>query len=239
MKVGKYNKITLETHEIKFIHDNYNCMTNLELAIKLGLKITRLRYFLSEMGLKRMEMEYWTKYQTQFLIDNYKEIGDTELAEIFEVKWKKNKGWTKKHIEKKRRYLKLKRTEFQKKNIKERNRQMGRFSMCAKKRWETTGQAPIGEKRVWFHGNDQPLVVIKIKNGFVHFNRWLWEKERGPIPKGMNVRIIGEDKINYTIDDLILITDSENAKMNTKNRVPIELRETINMINKLNRQILK
>lgn len=235
MRLGKHNKIILEKDEIAFIKANWESMTNPELAKALGLKLTKLRDFLREMGLKRIELEYWTANQVKFLKQHYKEIGDTELAEIFEIKWHKEKGWTKKHIEKKRRYLKLKRSVEERKKINERNILMGRFKVCNQKMWKKRGVTPVGEKRVWFKPNDKPLVVIKTKTGFEHYNRYLWEKYFGPIPEGMNVRIMSDDKINFTKNDLILITNAENSKLNSQNRLPEDLKTTIKLVNKLNR----
>ena len=234
---GKYNKIVLEPHEEEFIKDNFFSMTNQELANALGLKLTKLRGFAYALGLKRMELEYWTETQVDFLKLNYKEIGDTELAEIFEIKWKKNKGWTKKHIEKKRRYLNLKRTTLEKKKIKHRNTQMGRFSECAKKKWETTGQAPIGEKRIWYHPDNTPFVVIKTKKGFVHYNPWLWKKHKGKIPDGFIVRNFSNKLLEVQITDLKLITREENAYLNTSNRLTPASREIKKLSNKLLRAI--
>lgn len=234
------NKIVFTSKQHQFLRDNYNSMTNQQLAFALGLKLTRVRMELYSLGLKRMELQYWTNEQVQFLRDNYKLFGDTELAEIFEVKWHKPKGWTKKHIEKKRRYLKLKRTSAQKKNIFKRNKAMGRWSECAKKRWETTGQAEIGDKRVWFTSDSNlPFVVIKTKTGFVHYNRWLWKKHKGDIPSGMNVVINGSDRINYTIKDLILLTNAELSARNSKNRVAPEFKETQDLIRKINKYTIK
>lgn len=240
MKIGKYNKVILTESDRQFIRDNHSKMTNRQLADALGLNLTRLRMFCYEMGLYHQKMEYWSEEQAQFLKDHYREKGDTELAEIFEVKWFKEKGWTKKHIEKKRRYLKLKRTSAERKAIKERNTAMGRFSQCAKKRWETTGQAPIGEKRVWFTIENHPYVVIKTKNGFVHYNRWLWEKYKGKIPKGMNICIKeGADIIRYGIKDLELLTNAQLSARNSKRRIPSELKETKKMIKQIERIITK
>lgn len=239
MVVGKRNKIILSPEEINFIKDNWESMTNPQLAEALGLKLTKLRDFLRELGLKRMELEYWTEPQILFLKKHYKEIGDSELAEIFDLKWHKNKGWSKKHIEKKRRYLKLKRTKLELKKINKRNTLMGRFKICNIKRWEATGVTPVGEKRVWYHNADAPYVVIKTKKGFEPYNRWLWEKHFGPIPKGMNVRIMSNDRINFTEKDLVLITNAENSALNSSNRLPKEFRETLHLVNKLNRILTK
>ena len=238
MIITKRNKIILEPHEKQFIKDNFYTMKNQEIADALGLRLTKLRGFAYEMGLKRMELEYWTNEQVQFLKDHYKTKGDTELAEIFEVKWFKEKGWTKKHIEKKRRYLKLKRTSSQKRKIKIRNTLMGRFKECAIKRWESTGQTPIGEKRVWFQ-DDRPFVVNKKKNGFVHYNQWLYEQHKGEIPSGMVVRNMSDKLLDVTIEDLEVITRAEHAKINSQSRTPEHLRQIKSLIKQLNKEILK
>lgn len=240
MKIGKNNKIILEEYEVKFIKENHGKMTNRKMADALGLKLTTLRTKCYEMGLYQMRLQYWTPEQVDFLKANYKKFGDTELAEIFEVKWFKDKGWSKKHIEKKRRYLKLKRTLKHRKTIHDRNTAMGRFSECAKKRWESTGQTPIGFKRVWFTSENKPFVVVKTKQGFVHYNRHLWEKHHGKIPAKTNVCIReGADIINYGINDLVLLSDAELAVQNSKNRNPLQLKETKKVIRQIEKLIIK
>lgn len=237
--IGKYGKIIFSQSDIKFVKDNFMSMTNQQIADALGLKLTRCRTLMYELGLKRMELQYWTDEQTSFLIKHYKDIGDSELAEIFDVKWQKDKGWTKKHIEKKRRYLKLKRTKSQIKKIHQRNVLMGRFKDCPVNAWKTRGVAKVGEKRVWFRNDNSPFVVIKKRNGFVSYNRWLWEKHFGDIPEGMNVRITSDDKINFTEKDLVLVTNTENAALNSKNRLPPELKEANRMIKNIEKLIYK
>lgn len=91
-----YNKINWTLKMISFLKDNYESQSNAQLADSLGLKITTLRTKLYELGYKRMDLEYWTAEQVTFLKNNYKKIGDLELSEIFNAKWKKQKGWTKK-----------------------------------------------------------------------------------------------------------------------------------------------
>lgn len=226
-------KITLEAHEEQFLKDNYLKMTNKQLADHLGLKRTTCNSKMMKLGLKRMELQRWTLEQTDFLKKNYKLFGDTELAEIFEVKWHKPKGWSKQHIEKKRRYLKLKRTTAQRKKIKRRNTLMGRFSECANKRWKTTGVTQKGEKRIWYNQDNSPFVVIKEKNGFVHYNPWLWEQHFGKPPKGYIVRNFSNKLLDVSIKDLKLITRAQNASLNSKNRLTPELKKTKKLINKL------
>jgi hypothetical protein len=125
-----WNKIQWTNDQLKFLKKNFYKLTNRKLADALGLKLTSVRTKCYELGLKRMELEYWTKEQVRFLRQNYKKIGDLELAEIFNQKWHKDKGWSKKHIEKKRRYLGLKRTEEEKNLIPIRTVRAGRFALC-------------------------------------------------------------------------------------------------------------
>tara|TARA_R110002050_G_scaffold69507_2_gene150316 strand:+ start:5351 stop:6139 length:789 start_codon:yes stop_codon:yes gene_type:complete len=74
MKRGKWGKHIWEDQDIKFLKDNYRAMTNRELAAGLGIKLTTCRTKLYELGLKRMEMEYWTQEQIQFLKNNFGEL---------------------------------------------------------------------------------------------------------------------------------------------------------------------
>ena len=103
---------------ISFLKINFLNMTNQQLADALGLKLTKVREKCYELGLKRMELEFWSKEQVDFLLAYYEIMGDVEIAEIFNQLYAKKKGWTFKHIEKKRRYLKLRRTRTQVKKIK-------------------------------------------------------------------------------------------------------------------------
>lgn len=235
MIITKRNKIILEPSEEQFLKDNFFKTNNSELAKIMGLKVTKLRHFAYGMGLKKIEMEYWTIEQIKFLKNNYQKLGDTEIAEIFSERYPKNKGWSKKHIEKKRRYLKLKRTASELKAIHKRNVNLGRFAICNIKMWETRGITPEGQKRIWFNQNGLPYLVIKTKKGFVHYNRWLWEKEKGAIPPGTNVCQVTGDRFHPQITDFKLMTDAELAIYNSKNRIPPELKEAF----KINRQITK
>ncbi len=239
MKITKNNKIVLSQAEEQFIKDNFDTMTNPQLADALGLKLTSLRTRAYALGLKRIELAYWTEKQTQYLKDNYKKIGDTEIAEYFEVNCPKNKPWTKRHIEKKRRYLKLKRTAAQLKEIHKRNVKLGMFAMCSTNMWKTRGISPEGTIVTWFV-NDMPYLFIKQNDTYIHYNRYLYEKEIGKIPKGMLVRIADDaDRTNYTAKDLFLVTRGEHAILNSKIRLPEELKETSQLIKQLNKVIIK
>jgi hypothetical protein len=105
MPIKKYitpNSVLYKQQLCDLIKKNYKDFpNNHQLAAFLGIKLSTLRRLCYKMGLKRMEMEYFNKAQEKYLIKHYHTKGDIELAEIFQKKWPKMKGWTKKHIEKK------------------------------------------------------------------------------------------------------------------------------------------
>lgn len=205
---------TLWTDEmISFLKDNFYSITNRQLAHGLGLRLTNTRKKCYELGLLRMEMEYWTPEQVEVLKSNYKTIGDTELAIMFNEWWTKKKGWTKNHIEKKRRYLNLKRTAKQQSKIKSRNTKNGMFSVNHGKRWEGKVAKP-GEIRVWMNQDRRLYKYIKTENGFFPYAPILFAQHYGAIPKGNVIRFIDGNSLNCTIENLKMITKKENAILN-------------------------
>lgn len=231
------NAIIWTPQRVKFLQKNFDRMTNRQLSDALGLKLTSVRTKCYELGLKHMEMEYWTKRQVNYLVRHYREMGDTELAENFSQKWYKEKGWSKKHIEKKRRYMNLKRTTAEKKLIKERNRKTGCWAIGNVHMWETRGVTPIGELRIW-NVNGRPIIVIRTETGFKHYARWLWTQKRGKVKRGYVIRVKDPSK-NITLRNLEMISRAENGIRNRRAGLayPDELRQAIKILNKLNKTI--
>jgi hypothetical protein len=234
-----WNAIEWTPQMIAFLKENYQDYTNKQLADSLGLKLTSVRMKLYELGYKRMDLEYWSIEQIKFLKSKYKTIGDTELAEIFNSKWKKNKGWNKKHIEKKRKQLNLKRTKEEINAINNKNIKSGRFAICPIKMWDKRGRTPVGALKVWKHIDGRPLVVIKLKEGFVHYAPYLWKQLNGDIPEGMLVRLIDGNALNVVPENLKLVTRAEHAILNVKTKMqyPLEFRQAKSLLNQLNKKI--
>jgi hypothetical protein len=233
-----HNKIVFSDEEKKFLIDNYKSMSNKELASALNKNITRTRIELYSLGLKRMELEYWTDEQVKYLKDNFETKGDTEIAKYFNAHFFKSKGWTKKHIEKKRRYLKLKRSKEIMHQIKQRNIAAGDFKDCSNKMWITRGVAEEGTIKVW-KLKDKLFQVIKTQKGFEPLNRFIWQMNHGNIPEGNNIVFKDGNPMNCTIENLEMLTNAENASRNSKNRIiyPENIKEIQRLINKLNKKI--
>lgn len=238
MKRGKYGKIIFEEKDCQFLIHNYLSMTNKELAKALGVKITSCRTKLYQLGLKRMQLEYWTKDQIQFLKDNYQEMGDVEIAALFNQICPKNKPWSNKHIEKKRRYLKLKRTKAEINNIRERNIDRGCFAIGNKNMWKTRGVADLGTIRIWRHSEGGHFAVVKLKESWVHYNRWLYETFHGDLNSDQLVVTISGKIIADGPEDLEVISRSEHVRRNNSYRLPDDLRQAMNRIAEIKKELI-
>lgn len=78
---------------------------------------------------------------------------------------------------------------------------------------------PIGYERINKGGYVEVKVKMRPSNPFCNDNfvlkhRFLWETANGPIPKGHKVIFADGDKTNITLDNLLLITDAQMARLN-------------------------
>lgn len=197
------NKIQWTDFELMLIQKYWQKMTNKQLHQFLGKPISEhsLRAKLYELGFYKLELEYWTDEQTNWLLTRYKRYGDKEIAEIFNQKFPKNKPWTLKHIEKKRRYLNLKRTPSMIQKIKDRAIKKGTYAAGVQKMWQTRGERKEGTSVRW-----NKAEWIKTPNGYKLKNRYLYELKNGAIPEGYLVR---------EIDGILkAISKAENARLN-------------------------
>ena len=218
---------------ISSLKENFESKTNQQLAEMLNVRLTVLRNKTRELGLRKIEMEYWTEEQIKFLKSNYKKIGDKEMAILFNGLWEKEKRWTLKHIEKKRLYLELKRTAEELAAIKVRNKKRGCWQDMNS--WDTRGASIIGEIRIWrFTGYSYK--VIKTKDGYRIYSRWMYENNYGPIPKGHIVTFKDEDPMNVVPENLYTIPMAENARRNRR-KYPVELQELDKIIKQLNKKL--
>jgi hypothetical protein len=218
--------------EIDFVKEFNHILNNREMGEILGVAPSTASWLRCQLGLRKMELEYWTPIQVKWLKRLYKHVGDYEIALMFEEAYPKNKTWTLKHIEKKRMYLGLKRTRAEIKAIRERNKVFGCWMVGSKNAWETRGKAEIGNIRVW---NDREY--IKTESGFELLNRYLWQKHKGEIPEGMNVVAIDPLKGLNNINNLQLLSDAELGARNSMNRYPSEVKEIVILLKRLNKTI--
>ena len=89
--------------------------------------------------------------------------------------------------------------------------------------------------------NDQsgrPYRFVRVKIGvWVHESVVIYEAAHGKIPKNMVVRHINGDTLDNSIENLELITKTENMARNTIHQYPEELQSTIRALGKLNKTL--
>jgi hypothetical protein len=202
----------LTPEQEKFVWEN-RTQTARALAEVAKAKVWQVRYFLYSKGYRKMEAEYWTDEMVVFLKGSFREIGDKELAAIYQDRWPKNKPWTLKHIEKKRNYLGLHRTKEELKDIKTRNAKQGCW--MTGKTWQTRGQAPLYHIAEWETTAGYFRKFIKLASGYVPLAPYVWEQVYGPTPKGHVIRHKDNDQMNCELDNLECIPYEENARRNS------------------------
>lgn len=226
MKAKPKTPVSWSDDELKFIRDNYYQMTwkQLFVAVK-GLNnsatIQALRHQCIRMKLAKQVQIRWCKEDIQYLIDNYQTKGDKELAiELNKLKRtfriidgkKVYRIFNKKHIDKKKDLLGLKRSAEEFKHVRKRNIQIGLTPAWSKENnMYTQGLKTIasdGTIRAWKHYG-RMLKHIKVDGRFKHYHRFLWEQAYGPVPKGYNVIFKDGDSMNCVLENLECITDRE------------------------------
>jgi hypothetical protein len=209
-----YNAFNWTPFKLQILEENWKQLTAAQLAKALNVSRTIIRMKLYELGYKKIEMEYWTPEQEQFLRDNYKTIGDVELAEIFDKKWPKDKKWTKSHIDKKRGYLKLVRTDEDLAAVMQRNVDQGRMNLhnTGVTNWLTTGPAKQGEIRMYKSCHGVIQARVKVGKRWDYWPRWRWNQLHGKPPAGYVVVMKDANPFNTVDDNLEIVTKSEAAK---------------------------
>jgi hypothetical protein len=227
----KQDRRMIPAHSRRWIALNFNKHTIEFFMEKYGCGRHSIRIIFYEAGLFRMKLEYWTEEQITYLKANYKTIGDLEMAAIFQAKWKKDKGWTKKHIEKKRMYLKLTRTKEEIAAIKLKHIENGAYK--SGKTWDTRGRAPEGTTKNWMGA----CIMMKVNGKYIPAARCIFEAVFGPIPKGHVVKAIDGDNSNLDPLNLKLYTRLEACVINKIGSGSPELKEFAITLNKLNRKL--
>ena len=99
---------------------------------------------------------------------------------------------------------------------------------------------PVGTERISPDGILQVKVKdTRNKSDWIGKHILLWEKENGKIPKGKFLIFKNKDKTDITIENLELVTRSENMKINSVHNLPKELANLVQLRGALNRQINK
>ena len=201
------NHFTLSVSEIKWLTLNLHNYTSKQLFEYIMANrpeetragYTTFRTALYKKKLKKCNILRWTKKETNFLLENYKAIGNIQLAKELSTK---RRPFTKKNVEKKIKLLKLKRTKWELRAIMDNHKNNGAYATGNANMWKTRGKAKDGERRVWLC-NGSPRVVVKVDGVFVHYARHRFLELNGSINAGFKVYLKDGNPLN--VDDYNLM----------------------------------
>jgi len=161
--------------------------------------------------------ELFTNEIKYFFIANYLTMNTRELTDVINKKFGTN--------------YKQKQLQSYKKNHNLKSGIISRFSKGSIPKNKGTHSCPAGCKKTWFKSGHQPkntvpvgtevmasIGYIKVKVG--EPNHWKfkhimeWEKHNGEIPKGSVIIFLDGNVIHTNIENLKMISRSENAIMN-------------------------
>lgn len=192
-----------------YLRAHHATTTNKQLAALLACGLTNVRNRVYELGLLRMELEYWPDAAVADLCALYTTMGDLEIAALFNARYPKKKAWAKKHIEKKRGYLDLHRTPETLALIHANYHR--RPVQVYEHGFKTPGK--VGEVRI-FRGGGPPRAHIKCADGpWRHYGPILWAQHHGPVPEGHRVYFRDGNAANCVIENLGLVKAGDLAKV--------------------------
>lgn len=100
------------------------------------------------------------------------------------------------------------------------------------------GKMPHNSRHDGFERIREGYIEVRIRPGkFMLKHRLIWENHHGKIPAGYIVVFLDRNPMNCTIENLTLISRKENMSRNSIHRLPVELKSTIKLVNKLKRVI--
>jgi len=169
-------------------------------------------------------MKYnYSEENVKFLIENVKGISHKELTKRFNERF--NTNLSENAIANMKRKLKLTNginTKFKKGQTswnKGKKMSPEQYEKCKKTMFQKGNNAANNERPLFDERIDvEGYTYIKIKkpNKWVLKHRWLYEKEKGKIPKGYNLIFADGNRQNLDLDNLILVSNAELFIMNQK-----------------------
>lgn len=162
----------------------------------------------------------WTTEQKDFLRKYYPVYIQPDLLKLFNRHFDLNVSWSQLKNCLKKNEIKSGRTgRFEKGSIPVNKGTKGLTT--ANKTSFKKGQRPKNYKPVGYERIDRDgYVLVKVSDTGEWHQRWrhkhkvIWEAAHGPIPKGHALIFLDRDKLNVSLDNLQLITQSLLARMN-------------------------
>ncbi len=180
--------------QLSFIENNFRKLTSKEIFQKLVYefnlkhKYTSFRTELYRLGFYKVEMRRWSRAEKQFLLDNYKKIGNKQIAEMLSTPGRK---FTDKQVQKKIRLLELKRNREDLKLIIDNHKKSGVYSEGNYKKWRNIK----GVSNVSISISEEIIVKQKLKTITINSKIRIQVPENSDIEKEKNKFLENENKI--------------------------------------------
>jgi hypothetical protein len=196
-----WNKIYWYPDELLFIKKNFRILSASKITEYLNknrLKkfcIHSVRVKMYELGCNYGRIPEWTAKEVKFLVNNYKTIGNIELAVRLNGFKNPSRIFNKKTIEKKMNLLKIYRTDQDLLIIKEGHKKQKHYGGRPR-------SYPIGKISI-IRTHNGKRYYIKIDSGkLVPYARILYKSTFGPIPVGMVIRFKDGNPMNCKPENL-------------------------------------
>lgn len=228
----------LTMDERLFIHCYYYTrFSAAEMAKYLQIPVTRIKNYLQDNNMRltveqrkrkqsiRMQLEYNSAQFDDFILKNYNKLPAKQIGKIigktggFVLKRYKELGLVV-PAEIKQKFIKdshIKKGSVPPNKGKKMSAEL--YQRCSKTFFKKgnvpVNIVPIGTERI----TDDGYIEIKVKGGSLQKNwrlkhRIVWEKHNGPIPKDHNVQFKDGNRQNVAIDNLYIISRSDQLKKN-------------------------
>lgn len=169
-------------------------------------------------------MKLLNKEQENFLLKHYVGVSNAQLTDLLNNEFKT--AFAVKQIKgyKQRRHLNSGLTGYFEKGHESFNKgkkwddympkesQKKSLKTCFQKGNVPFNHRSVNSERINIDGYCE--MKIKEPNVWVLKHRYIYEKEKGPIPKGYKVIFADRDKTNFNIDNLILVSSKEELILN-------------------------
>lgn len=220
------------------------------LAKELGVTKNAIKTKAVIIGVKRASRFWvWTEERKSKLIELYPEHTNRELAEILGVSESSiNAQAFILNLFKSEDFHRRKRegTQFRKGNTPpnkgkkwdeymSKEMQENSRKTTFKKGHTPKNHKPVGYQRITVDGYIE--VKTQEPNVFKLKHRIIWEEHNGPIPKGYNIQFRDRNPLNCSIENLYMISRSEQMSENTIMRYPEKLRTAIKRVSKIKKLI--
>jgi len=237
-----------QQNEIEYLTQNFYSLTNQQLTNHINamrgvngfLTVSGVRHKCYELGLKRGLQIRWSVIDIQKLCSWYALMGDKEIAYYLNktnTSFRLIKGvkvyrkFTRKHVEKKSRLLKLTRTNEQLFRIRSNNSIINEQT-ARPKMLETRGITPEFGTRIW-----DGRKYIKINGYFTPFARWYYNKFIAELTADDIVYHIDGNTLNDEPTNLAIINRQQLVLTNSIQRYPRELRDAMQTLGRLKSKI--